>query len=175
MREAGTRPQLRLIEGDLDQLEYAWFCGNCAAIPAATSPPMPFARVCPSCSMGVLLEARVDAVPQPGAPFVVVDGQLLVQAVSSQAESFLRVAEEHVVNRPVTELLVPADAEAQGSASLSALITRAVSDHSVPTTVFVRPPATFGVRLRARISPCGPPRAALLVLDAPRSPRLRAV
>ncbi len=175
MREASTRPQLRLIEGALDQLEYTWFCGNCAATPDRDQAPAPFARVCRSCSMGILLEARADAIPQPGSPFVVVDGRLLVQAVSAHAESFLRVAEERVVNRPIAELLVPADAEAQGPGGLSALITRAVSDHSAPTTVFVRPPQTFGVRLRARISACGPPRAALLVLDAPRSPKLRVV
>jgi hypothetical protein len=39
----------------------------------------------------------------------------------------------------------------------------------------VRPWNTFGVRMRARIATCGPPRAALIVLDSGRSPTLRAV
>jgi hypothetical protein len=39
----------------------------------------------------------------------------------------------------------------------------------------VRPWNTFGVRLQARIAPCGPPRAALIVLGTPRRQRLRAV
>ena len=41
--------------------------------------------------------------------------------------------------------------------------------------VTVRPWNTFGVRMRARIAPCGPPRAALLVLEDPTSRPLRAV
>ena len=40
---------------------------------------------------------------------------------------------------------------------------------------FVRPWNTFGVRLRARIATCGPPRAALVVLENGRPPALRAV
>jgi hypothetical protein len=39
----------------------------------------------------------------------------------------------------------------------------------------VRPWNTFGVRMRARIATCGPPRAALIVLDSGRGPALRAV
>ena len=40
---------------------------------------------------------------------------------------------------------------------------------------FVRPWNTFGVRMRARIATCGPPRAALIVLETGRGPSLRAV
>ena len=40
---------------------------------------------------------------------------------------------------------------------------------------FVRPWNTFGVRMRARIATCGPPRAALVVLENARPPALRAV
>ena len=38
---------------------------------------------------------------------------------------------------------------------------------------FVRPWNTFGVRMRAKIAMCGPPRAALIVLDddRPQGPR----
>jgi hypothetical protein len=43
-----------------------------------------------------------------------------------------------------------------------------------PLHAFVRPANTFGVRVRARITACGPPRAALIVLDR-RAPQLRAV
>ena len=46
-----------------------------------------------------------------------------------------------------------------------------------PDTVIVtvRPWNTFGVRMRARIAPCGPPRAALVILEDPTSRPLRAV
>ena len=44
-----------------------------------------------------------------------------------------------------------------------------------PVHAFVRPWNTFGVRLRARIAPCGPPRAALVVLDPSPARPLRAL
>jgi hypothetical protein len=37
----------------------------------------------------------------------------------------------------------------------------------------VRPWNTFGVRMRAKIAMCGPPRAALIVLDDDRPPAPR--
>ncbi|HEV2974613.1 MAG TPA: hypothetical protein VGX69_06400, partial [Solirubrobacteraceae bacterium] len=53
-----------------------------------------------------------------------------------------------------------------GASRLARAITSAVEDGGTPATVFVRPWNTFGVRIRARIAACGPPRAALLVLEA---------
>ena len=41
-----------------------------------------------------------------------------------------------------------------------------------PIQVFVRPLNTFGVRMRARIAACGPPRATLILLETPQSLRL---
>jgi PAS domain-containing protein len=113
-------------------------------------------------------------VPSERDAFVVVDNALLVQAVSRRAQSLLAVTEEEAVNRPISELLMSADAEAQGS-RLSAAIAEAADGGSDPVSTFVRPWNTFGVRIRARIAPCGPPRAALLVLDSPRQRQLRAV
>jgi hypothetical protein len=125
--------------------------------------------------MGVLLETRADAVPEPHAAFLVVDSQLIVQGLSSQAEAFLAVTEEQAVDRPVTELLVPADAEAGSPGSFAALIIDAVGAENAPRRAFVRPAGTFGVRIRARIAACGPPRAALVVLETPQRRALRAV
>jgi PAS domain-containing protein len=124
--------------------------------------------------MGLLLEARAEVVPEQGSAFLVADQQLLVQAVSSAAEDLLGVREEDAVNRPLTELLVPADAEA-GEAGVGALVARAAADADAPTRAFVRPANMFGVRIRARIASCGPPRAALIVLDSGPGPRLRAL
>jgi hypothetical protein len=105
--------------------------------------------------------------------FLVVDAALLVQGVSREAETLLELTESAAVNRPVHELLVSADAEAQGPSGFAAAVSRAVrADATVGT--FVRPWNTFGVRIRARIAPCGPPRAALLVLEPGRR-NLRAV
>lgn len=171
----GTRPALRLVEGTASQTAvWAWFCGHCAAPAPGDEPPAPAARVCPSCGLGLLLEARADAVPSQRDAFLVVDRALLVQAMSRRAQQLLAVSEEEAVNRPISELLVSADAEAPGSRVATA-IADAAQGAGEPVHVFVRPWNTFGVRLRVRIAPCGPPRAALLVLQAPQPRTLRAV
>ncbi|HZE03735.1 MAG TPA: hypothetical protein VE127_00835 [Solirubrobacteraceae bacterium] len=171
------RPALRLVEGGLDSnAAWLWFCGHCAAPSPGGAAPPPTARVCSACGLGLLLEAREDAVPSPRDAFLVVDSQLLVQAMSREAQSLLAVTEELAINKPVAELLVPADAEAQGRTGFAAAIAMA-ADGQDPDTArsFVRPWNTFGVRMRARIATCGPPRAALIVLDNGRPPALRAV
>ena len=109
-----------------------------------------------------------DAAPRPGDAFLIVDRSLCVQAVSASAECELGVQEAHAINRHVTELLIPGEAEPPAAASLAAAIARAASgggDTRQPVTV--RPSNTFGVRLRARIAACGPPQAALVLLDQP--------
>ncbi len=124
----------------------------------------------------MLLEAREDVVPSSRDAFLVVDSSLLVQAMSREAQSLLGVTEEMAIDKPVAELLVPADAEAQGRAGFAGAIATAASgqDPDIARCV-VRPWNTFGVRMRARIATCGPPRAALIVLDNGRPPALRAV
>ena len=76
------------------------------------------------------------------------------------------MTEEMAVNKPVAELLVPADAEAQGRTGFAAAVAQAADGHDPEMArSFVRPWNTFGVRMRARIATCGPPRAALVVLE----------
>jgi PAS domain-containing protein len=171
----GSRPALRLVEGGVQAIEWAWFCGHCAAPAPSGQPPAPTARVCRSCGLGLLLESRRDVVPTDREAFLVIDSSLLIQAMSRRAQTLLAVSEEEAVNRPVAELLVPADAEAQAAAGFAAAIAEAARGADDPANVFVRPWNTFGVRMRARISSCGPPRAALVVLQGPGQRRLRAV
>jgi hypothetical protein len=170
-----NRPALRLVPGALDVPdEWGWFCGHCAAPSPGGEPPAPVARVCRSCGLGLLLEARVDVLPTAQDAFIVVDARLLVQAMSRRAEQLLTMDEDRAVHQPVSELLVPADAEA-GKSGFAAAVAEAATGGGDPTSVFVRPWNTFGVRMRVRIAPCGPPRAALLVLeDGPPRP-LKAV
>jgi hypothetical protein len=103
--------------------------------------------------------------PNAGDAFLVLDSSLAVCAVSDAAESLLVTQETEAVNRHITELLVPADAEAQGRENLAVAVTWAARGDSGTRRVTVRPASTFGVRLSARIASCGPPRAALLVFD----------
>ena len=170
------RPALKLVDGGRETAaEWLWFCGHCAA-PAPNGAPPPTARVCPSCGLGLLLEAREDAVPGLRNAFLVVDSTLLVQAMSREAQGLLGVTEELAINRPVVELLVPADAEAQGRGSFAGVIAQAAEgEDAEPARAYVRPWNTFGVRMRAKIATCGPPRAALIVLENGRPPALRAV
>ena len=176
---ATQRPALRLLSGGLEgtTIKWSWFCGHCAAPSPGGSAPPPSARVCTSCGLGLLLEAREDAIPNERDAFLVIDSALLVQAMSREAQSLLGMTEEMAVNQPVAALLVPADAETQGSTGFAAAIAQAAEgDHADSTHKFVRPWNTFGVRMRARISTCGPPRAALIVLEHGSNARpLRAV
>jgi hypothetical protein len=105
--------------------------------------------------------------PPNGGAFMVLDSSLSVCAVSAAAERLLATRETEAVNHHITELLVPADAEAQGPANLAAAVTWAAGGDETPRAVTVRPANTFGVRLTARIGSCSPPRAALLVFDGP--------
>lgn len=129
----------------------------------------------------MLLETRADAVPAGDDAFVVVDSQLLVQAVSREAQRLLAVTEERAVDTPVTELLISADAESAGRTGFSTAIAEAAQGlEPAVTRSFVRPWNTFGVRMRAMIAMCGPPRAALIVLadERPRPSKvvpLRAI
>ena len=169
-----NRPALKLVEtASAQEVEWSWFCGRCAAPAPAGAPPTPNSRVCESCGFGLLLETRADSIPSNRDAFLVIDISLRVQGVSREAEALLGVIEESAVNRPVQELLVPADAEAQGPSRFASAIAEVMGgDDSVG--IFVRPWNTFGVRMRVKVAPCGPPRAALLVIDSgPRT--LRAV
>jgi hypothetical protein len=77
----------------------------------------------------------------------------------------LATVETDAVNRHVTELLVPADAEAQGPSNLAVAVTWAARGDARTRRVVVRPSNTFGIRLTARICSCGPPTAALVVFE----------
>jgi hypothetical protein len=171
---SAQRPALRLVRGTAPEraVLYAWFCGYCAA-GSPGGPASPHARVCGACGLGLLLETRDDLVPAPRDAFVVVDARLTVQGVSRRAEGLLGLCEDAGIDRPLRELLVPADAEATRPEALDALVVRAASGEEILTT-HLRPRNTFGVRLKARVGSCGPPRAALLVFPSQHSP-LRAL
>jgi PAS domain-containing protein len=171
-----SRPALRLVQpAAAEPVEFAWFCGHCAAPARGEQPPAPMARVCRSCGLGVMLETRRDIAPSHRDAFLVIDSSLLVQAMSWRAETLLGVTEDSAVNRPVAQLLMAADAEAGRPARFAAALAEAAAGADEPLIAFVRPWNTFGVRLRARIASCGPPRAALLILEDQPARRLRVV
>ena len=152
------RPALRLVEGGLDSTaKWLWFCGHCAA-PSPNGAPPPTARVCTSCGLGLLLEAREDAVPSGKDAFLVVDSSMSVQAMSREAQPLLGVTEEAAIDRPVAELIIPADTEAQGLAGFAAAIAQAAGgDDPDNSRNFVRPWNTFGAASGPGSPPAGRP------------------
>jgi hypothetical protein len=121
--------------------------------------------VCPSCGLGLLLEASADDAPKVGDSFLVLDSSLAVCGVSQAAEKLLAMRETDVVDSPVSELIAPADSEPQARGNLTAAIAWAARGDTITRRVVVRPARTFGVRLAARIVSCGAPRGALLIFD----------
>jgi hypothetical protein len=138
------------------------FCSHCGARPPAEPTS---SRVCDACGLGLVLQSNRDVAPAVGDPFLVLDASLSVCAVSGAAEHLLATNETDAVNRHITELLVPADTEAQGAANLAVAVTWAARGDEKMRRVVVRPANTFGVRMTARIASCGPPQAALIVFE----------
>jgi len=162
-----SRAALRLLTSPVESEAPAptvSFCSHCGSRPSPAGEP-PRSRVCDACGLGLLLESRADIAPKTGDAFLVLDRSLSICGLSEAAERLLATSEPDAVNRHVTELLMPADAEEQRGESLSLAVMWAARGDGGTHSAVVRPANTFGIRLTARISSCGPPRAALLVLE----------
>jgi PAS domain-containing protein len=143
----------------------AVFCSHCARPPEGGVAPEVGSRVCTRCNLGLLLDAPEALAPKTTEAFVVVDRSLAVHALSKRAEKLLGLRELDAIDQRITDLLVPADAEAQGPHVLSALLVEAAAGVDEISHAIVRPADEFGVRFAARIGPCGPAPGALVVLD----------
>lgn len=146
---------LRAVEQALPTVA---FCSHCAHTADTDT------RVCDSCGLGIVLHAPTAVAPAADEAFLVVEATLSVGAVSRDAERFLGTSEADSVNRPLDELIVGADTESGGPSLATSVMWAARGDGEV-RELTVRPANTFGVRCRARIGPCGPPSAALVVLE----------
>jgi hypothetical protein len=158
------RPHLIALPGYADHSRRdIQFCGHCGR-PPLEADIQPTSRVCTRCGLGLLVSAPPDGAPTPEDPFLLVDGQLSICGVSRLAEELLMTKETEVVNAHIGDLLVPADIEISGPDSLVNLIVHAARGTGETHHVVLRPAKEFGIRFWARIAPCGPPRAALVVL-----------
>jgi hypothetical protein len=155
---------VRPVEVDERGLEVVSFCGHCAMQPEPVAHAQP-SRVCGHCGLGLVLQAGADLAPGRDEPFLIIDTTLSVCAVSAAAEELLDIDETKAVNKHVADFLVPADANAPSAENLLALLVEVAGGSGEPRTTVVRPRQEFGVRFKARIGPCGPPHAALLVLS----------
>lgn len=156
-------PSLRLIRGALDTSAWSAFGGRSGSLPSG-DPGSALAKAFGSYAVGPLPERVTDALPGKDDAFLVIDSMLRVQAVSETAARLLGVRGEDVLGSPVAKLLGPADAEARAPEDFLHLLRRASTDGNEPSSVFVRPRNAFGVRMVARIAPCGPSGGALVLL-----------
>ena len=120
-------------------------------------------RVCRHCGMGLMLSCTRDAMPGAGAIFMVFTYELVVSAVSESAERVFG-PEQELLGRHLGEVL----SSPMGEVQLASQVARAGQRACEPVVLPVRgsEPATVTAgMMAARISTCGPPRAALVTME----------
>jgi diguanylate cyclase (GGDEF)-like protein len=140
------------------------FCTHCGD----RSPPEHTARMCGECGLGIVISAPGDAAPAGTDAFLVLDQHMLIAAISTRAQALLAVTETQVVDRHVDELLAPA----RGVGTHRHVLAAARHDDTSPRHLDLHARTTTGqtVPFRARIGPCGPPHATLIVLSDANRP-----
>jgi PAS domain-containing protein len=146
-----------------DRIRFCTRCGTTTDEPDSALLSYGFDRVCDRCGMGVMLTGPQKALPSPGAAFVVVTREGRITAVSEAAERLLG-EEPGLLDTPVTSSVTSPDGDDQFVRTIS----RAAGGGREVTEVRIVAAAPAARRLgplHARIASCGPPRAALLVLE----------
>jgi hypothetical protein len=138
------------------------FCSYCGYPPMGSWRTRPH-RVCRRCEMGVVLQAQSGGGPRYDKPFVIVDRQLAVQAVSRLAEVALSIEEPAGLGAPLEKFLICNNGGHDGG-ELAALVELAFAGAEPSSTLELRTVANPEIRLRGRVTICGPPRGALLIL-----------
>ena len=148
------------------RVERTRFCTRCAASaeePEAQSVPFGFDRVCGRCGMGIMLTAPKKALAGPGAALVIVTREGRISAVSEAAEPLIG-EERGLLGMPIGSALT----STEGDDRLARQVARAAGAGREVAAATLTPVLQAGdtpTRLNARIASCGPPRAALLVLE----------
>lgn len=151
-------------EPEPERAERVRFCSRCGELADPERADRPVSsRVCATCGMGVYLECTRDALGSLGTFFLVVTEDLCVGAVSEGAEGIFG-EEAALVGTPLADLL----SSPLGSENLARTVRRAAVGVRERVAVPVEPVSedarAFGP-LEARVSPCGPPRAALVAIE----------
>jgi hypothetical protein len=146
----------------VERTRFCTRCGTTATEPEAQAVPFGFDRVCGRCGMGIMLTAPREALPGSGAAFVVVTREGRISAVSETAEPLVG-EEAGLLGMPVGSALT----SDEGDDRLARQVARAAGGgrEVAEATLAPVPQDSRPARLTARIASCGPPRAALLVLE----------
>jgi hypothetical protein len=155
----------------LTRLSHA-FCSHCG-YPVSRGGRDRAERICPRCKLGMLVFAPAGDEPQYGDSFVIVDERLALRAVSRHAEVMLLVPEPAGVGVPLGAFLSSGDGDRHLRA-LTELVELAVAGTSPNHRVALRRVGSPELRLRGRVTSCGPPPSALLVLSTYPVPALVA-
>lgn len=143
------------------------FCGRCgepAVDPPAGDDPPPFEqRVCGVCGMGVLLRCAPDSLPGAGGAFLIADRALAVAAVSEAGEAIFGV-EEGLIGTGVMDLLTSTIGDRALARTVARAALRPHDAVTVPARLTGEQADAIGT-MAARISTCGPPRAALIAVE----------
>jgi hypothetical protein len=146
-----------------DILRFCTRCGEAAETPPADVGPLSQARVCDACGMGVLLSCTREALPGARAAFLIATAELKVNAVSVGAEKIFG-PEQDVIGLNLLDLL----ASPMGDTHFAKVVTGAAVRSREPVVMPVKGMAVGARRagmLAARVSTCGPPRAALVTVE----------
>ena len=121
-------------------------------------------RVCMRCQMGVVLRAPEGAEPGHDDPFLIVDRELAVQAVSRNAELVLSVDEPASLGVPLEQFLICCNG-GRARGELARLVEAAFAGVQPSTTLELLSAANRELRLQVRVTTCGAPPGALLILN----------
>jgi PAS domain-containing protein len=167
---------LRLIVGGADQSGARGgptaFCGHCGARPRRPPSQAELTSLCEFCSIGVMLETDRAAAPD-GDPFVIVDANLEILAVSDRAETLLGMFEQDARGRPITDFMVGSERSLGCTDNFAVAIADSfISQRIELANAMLR--GRRGGELTLRIASCTPPRAALVVFTGAQDtvPRL---
>ncbi len=142
------------------------FCSRCGE--PSDDPPGPPERilgdrVCAACGMGLMLTCSRSAAPGPAGAFMIVTADLLLSALSEAAEEVLG-PESSVVGAPLLSVV----GSPLGEDRLARTVARAALRPREPEVLPVRAlddgSGDVGT-MAARITTCGPPRAALVTME----------
>jgi len=113
--------------------------------------------------MGVMLSCPREGAPGQGAAFVVVTDDLRITAISEGAETLLGPEAERLGATLLSVLTSP-----NGNQALGIEVARAANGSRYSTSVSAAVAGKAAAPgLRAWVSSCGPPRAALILLAPP--------
>jgi hypothetical protein len=127
-------------------------------------------RVCMRCGVGTVLRAPEGSQPRFDDPFLIVDEQLRLRAVSRHAEVVLMVREPAAINAPLEDFLISDNGDRGHIMHLAGLVEDAIAGSTEPAFVEMRTVSDPVIAVVARIAGCGPPPAALVTL-IPVAPR----